>query len=175
VSYCRVALGVGTAAWVRPCRSGGQKIQDERRLHASMALVRPDSSLGSLCNCVRSDIYSFRWHWSSQDGDKLGPLLVNLSAGTVPCLYHMDEIKSIYTWTNSLSSGASSQFSTIQNPNVTSKSESGNIAWTLFQNKNLSHMAEWRTISQIDDAPYHYANTAQSTHAIQGPRIETHL
>jgi hypothetical protein len=27
-----------------PCRSGGQKIQDERRLHASMALVRPDSS-----------------------------------------------------------------------------------------------------------------------------------
>jgi hypothetical protein len=71
---------------------------------------------------------------------------------------------------NLLSSGASSQFSTIQNPNVMSKSEAGNIAWTLFQNKNLSHLAEWRTISQIDDAPYHYANTAQVHTPFRDPK-----
>jgi hypothetical protein len=113
----------------RQCRTAGSPLK-LGRLHGSMQ-VGPAACFDGFGSSGQQPgilvaLISFRWHWSSQDGDKLGPLLVKLSADTPVSLSHGCKCQSnqTNTWTNShmLSSvqGALTIFHH-QNPNVMSK------------------------------------------------------
>jgi hypothetical protein len=104
----------------RQCRTAGSP-WELGRLHGSMQVGRPENTRWAPAACFdgfgSSGQQPRRWHWWSQDGDKLGPLLVKLSADTVPTWM---QIKSTYTWTN------------VHTPSVSKKSCYGNRADQTF-------------------------------------------